>query len=328
MVISPAKTLDLKNLKERDEMEVDYDTIATLSAEASAHTLCDQDKTRTIVNIMKKKSEAELKTLLSISPSLAKTAHEYWSNFSLDDSDEKDHFAIFTFNGPAYQGISANTCNKSTLTYMSNNLYILDPVYGVLRSLDSMQPYRLEMGVKGLLVANDDNSNKQGKKDTLACYWKDSVTSYLGKELKNNNKSTSSALSILANLASDEYSSSIDISSLPPNTIYLNIVFRHQGRVLSVHAKKARGLMARYLSQTNAQTLEDVANFNLENYNCVPMNKDEKWEVVDVVGDNVQIMKMIFDRSEAPPKNKATGKRSTAAAESSKQGSKKTKKKK
>ena len=89
--------------------------------------------------------------------------------------------------------------------------------------------------------------------------------------------------------------------------------------------------MARYLSQTNAQTLEDVANFNLENYNCVPIKKDEKWEVIDVVGDNnVQIMKMIFDRSEAPPKNKAAaGKRGNApAASSTKQGGKKTKKKK
>ena len=337
MVISPAKTLDLKKISERsDEMELDYDTIATLSAAASAHStksmLCDQDKTRTIVNILKKKSEAELKTLLSLSPSLAKTAHEYWSNFSLESSDnnnikkKNDHFAIFTFNGPAYQGISANTCNKSTLSYMSKNLFILDPVYGVLRSLDTMQPYRLEMGVKGI-VAND-NSSKPGKKETLASYWKDSITSYLGKELINNNKS-SSAPSILANLASDEYSSSIDISSLPPNTIYLNIIFRHQGRVLSVHAKKARGLMARYLSQTNAQTLEDIANFNLENYNCVPIKKDEKWEVIDVVGDNVQIMKMIFDRSEAPPKNKAAaGKRSNASAASTKQGGKKTKKKK
>ena len=64
--------------------------------------------------------------------------------------------------GPVYQGISAHTCDKSTLSYMSNNLYILDPVYGVLRSLDTMQPYRLEMGVKGI-VANDD-SNKKGKK--------------------------------------------------------------------------------------------------------------------------------------------------------------------
>lgn len=81
--------------------------------------------------------------------------------------------------------------------------------------------------------------------------------------------------------------------------------------------------MARYLSQTNAQTLDDVASFNLENY----FNTGEgesKWEVTDVVGDNVQIMKMVFDRSEAPPK--AGGKR-TAAAATTKQGGKKSKKK-
>ena len=340
MVISPAKTLDLKRLSEREEMELDHDTIASISssAAAAAHTsLCDEDKTRTIVNIMKKKSEAELKTLLSLSPSLANTAHQYWQVFGLDSNKDKnkkkddkdDAFAVFTFNGPAFQGISAHTCNKSTMSYMSRNLFILDPVYGVLRSLDIMQPYRLEMGVKGI-VANDTNNNhNKGKKETLASYWSSSVTSYLRNELNNNMKSSSSSpsssLSILANLASDEYSSSIDIASLPANTIYLNVIFRHQGRVLAVHAKRARGLMARYLSQTNAQTLDDVASFNLENY----FNTGEgesKWEVTDVVGDNVQIMKMVFDRSEAPPK--AGGKRTAAAAATTKQGGKKSKKKK
>ena len=340
MVISPAKTLDLKRLSEREEMELDHDTIASISSSAaSVHTyLCDEDKTRSIVNIMKKKSEAELKTLLSLSPSLANTAHKYWSEFTMDSNKDKknkkkdkdDAFAVFTFNGPAFQGISAHTCNKSTMAYLSRNLFILDPVYGVLRSLDTMQPYRLEMGVKGI-VANDTNNNhNKGKKETLAYYWKESVTSYLGNELNNNMKpsssSPSSSLSILANLASDEYSSSIDIASLPANTIYLNVIFRHQGRVLAVHAKRARGLMARYLSETNAQTLDDVASFNLENYLCSIDGKDKsKWEVTDVVGDNVQIMKMVFDRSEAPPK--AGGKRTVAAAAAStKQGGKKSKK--
>ena len=328
MVISPAKTLDLKRLSEREDMELDHDTIASISSSA-ATSLCDKDKTCTIVNIMKKKSNAELKSLLSLSPSLANTAHQYWSDFTMDSNKDKNKkkdedyaFAIFTFNGPAFQGISANTCNKSTMTYMSHNLFILDPVYGVLRSLDTMQPYRLEMGVKGIVSLN------KGKKETLASYWKQSVTSYLGNELNNKMKSSSSSspsLSILANLASDEYSSSINIASLPTNTIYLNVIFRHQGRVIAVHAKRARGLMAKYLAQTNAQTLDDVANFNLENYSCIEIDGEDKskWEVTDVVGDNVQITKMVFDRSEAPPK--AGGKRTAA---STKRGGKKSKKKK
>ena len=317
MVISPAKTLDLQPLSERDELEVDHETIATISSEK--HTcLCDVDKTNTIVNIMKNKSAAELKSLLSLSPSLTKTTHEYWKNFEMDKNKASDALAVLTFNGPAFQGLSAHTCDKSTLSYIAQNLFVLDAVYGVLRSLDKLQAYRLEMGCKGVVESSNDT---KGKKQTLAAYWKESVTSYLGKELTNTaGKGNTSSPAILANLASDEYSSSIDVASLPPNTIYINTVFRHQGRVLAVHAKRARGLMARYLSETKAQTLEDVSNFNLENYSCIDVD-GSKWEVTDVIGDNVQVVKMIFDRSEAPPK---AGKR--AAASSSKK-SKKAKKK-
>ena len=87
MVISPAKTLDLKRLSEREGMELDHDTIASISSSA-ATSLCDKDKTRTIVNIMKKKSNAELKSLLSLSPSLANTAHQYWSDFTMDSNKD------------------------------------------------------------------------------------------------------------------------------------------------------------------------------------------------------------------------------------------------
>lgn len=333
MVISPAKTLDLQPLHERELMMdgIDHETIAAISSAKHNTSLCDQNKTNTIVNIMKQKSEAELKSLLSLSPSLAKTAHQYWKEFSMDSKNKREDastlFAVLTFNGPAFQGISAHNCNKSTLSYMAQNLFILDPVFGVLRSFDTLQPYRLEMGCKGVVASND----AKGKKETLASYWKESVTSYLGRELikSTTGKVEQSSSSILANLASDEYSSSIDVASLPPNTIYINAIFRHQGRVLAVHAKRARGLMARYLSETNAQTLEDVSNFNLENYTCIIGTTDDgknkkKWEVTDVVGDNVQVIKMIFDRSEAPPN---AGKRTAAASSSSKKGGKKAKKK-
>ena len=326
MVISPAKTLDLHPLHERELDMVDHETIAAISS-AKHTSLCDQEKTNAIVNVMKSKTEAELKSLLSLSPSLSKTAYQYWQDFTMDSrSRPKDDalFAIFTFNGPAFQGISAHSCNKSTLSYMAQNLFVLDAVYGVLRALDVIQAYRLEMGCKGIVSSNND----KGKKETLASYWKESVTSYIGKELLTKSSSSSkgkgkssSSPAILANLASDEYSSSIDVESLPQNTIYVNVIFRHQGRVLAVHAKKARGLMARYISSSNAQSLEDMSNFNLENYQCIDTDEGNKWEVTDVVGDNVQVIKMIFDRNEAPPK---TGKR---AATSSKKGSKKAKKK-
>eukprot|EP00984_Skeletonema_dohrnii_P035308 scaffold34930_cov133-Skeletonema_dohrnii-CCMP3373.AAC.1 len=99
MVISPAKTLDLQPLHERELEMVDHETIAAISS-AKHTSRCDQDKTNEIVNIMKMKSEAELKSLLSLSPSLSSKTYQYWQHFSMDDKKRKDDasFAIFTFN--------------------------------------------------------------------------------------------------------------------------------------------------------------------------------------------------------------------------------------
>jgi cytoplasmic iron level regulating protein YaaA (DUF328/UPF0246 family) len=187
----------------------------------------------------------------------------------------------------------------STLSYLAKNLFILDPVYGTLRALDRMQPYRLEMGCKG--VVNNEGSTK--KKETLATYWKDSITTHIGNQLSDISSTNDGGHHILANLASEEYSSSLDISSLPPNTIFVNILFRHKGRVIAVHAKRARGLMARYIAETKARSLSDISEFDLEVYQYICTHgstKEEKWETVNVVGDNVQVVNMVFDRDDTP----------------------------
>ena len=264
---------------------------------------------------------------------------------------------MFTFSGPAFQGLSPQTAcstissgsssSSMTLSYLASKLFILDPVYGVLRSLDGIQPYRLEMGCKDIIPLSsekggDDNDESKKttttikkKKETLASFWKESVTSCLSTELINlspttnndhidtNNAATDRDIKgggdnsvILVNLASEEYSSSIHPPSLPPNTTFLNIVFRHQGRVISVHAKRARGLMARYLAENNAHNLEDVSGFDFEGYSVCccgggggagqqsKKKRNEEalqlWETVNVVGDNVQIVQMVFDRQNAP----------------------------
>ena len=205
-----------------------------------------------------------------------------------------NNYGVFTFYGPAYQGIIPQNCNISTLTYLAKNLYILDPVYGVLRAMDRMQPYRLEMGCKGVVDVEGST-----KKEPLATYWKDSITAHIGNQMM---ASPDDEPPILANLASEEYSSSVDKSSLPRNTIFVNIIFRHQGRVIAVHAKRARGLMARYIAEQEAKSLSDISKFDLENYQCIKANgsNEELWEIVDVVGDNVQIVNMLFDRDDAP----------------------------
>lgn len=333
MVLSPAKTLDLSPLSERklsvDPISVSYGISQSKNdGTYKPGELCNEERTKSICKVMKKKTGSQLKSLLGLSDALSKTALGYWTDFNADEytkqsSELNDNFkpAIYTFSGPAFKGLDPQTCTSSTLSYMASHLFILDPVYGVLQSLQSIQPYRLEMGVK--LIGDEKLSN----------YWKDSVTTYLGKELVKNtpagkeDKGRSNIDGpILANLASDEYSSSIDPALLPPNSIFLNVVFRHKGRVLAVHAKRARGLMARYISENECSTLDDVSKFDWENY----ASDGEIYEVEKVVGDNVQIMKMIFNRDDAPPKAAAaaasTKKRAASGDKKKPAASKKTKK--
>ena len=211
------------------------------------------------------------------------------------------NYSVFSFSGPAFQqGIIPQECNLSTLQYIAKNLYILDPVYGVLRALDKMQPYRLEMGCKGIVDVNGST-----KKETLAAYWKEPITTHLGNQLSSSSEDGGP---ILANLASDEYSSSVDIASLPANTIFLNVIFRHQGRVIAVHAKRARGLMVRYIAEQNAKSLSDISEFDLEGYQCIH-DGDKKWETANVVGDHVQILNMVFDRNSARTSSASKSKR-------------------
>jgi len=320
--------MDLRPLDQREDDYtqdgVDATTIANISKQY-ADTCCDMNKTKSISKEMKKKSGSQLKTLLGISDSLSKVSLGYWKDFNTvkDDNDIKP--AAFTFSGPAFKGLDPATCTKSTLSHMASHLFILDPVYGVLPSLQSMKPYRLEMGIKLF------------DKEKLSTYWKDSVTTFLGKELKKNvSKSKKEDGPILVNLASDEYSSSIDPASLPKGSIFLNCIFKHKGRVLSVHAKRARGLMARFLSENDATSLDDVSKFNLEGYSAIscwePLegeetgNDDILYEDTDLVGDEVRIVKMVFDRDEAPPKPTASKKRAAAGGEAKKPSKKKTKK--
>ncbi|KAL3779192.1 hypothetical protein HJC23_008063 [Cyclotella cryptica] len=165
------------------------------------------------------------------------------------------------------------------------HLYILDPVYGVLRSMERIQPYRLETGCKGVI----EEGGPSTKKESLCSFWNESITAYM----RNRMTPTSSVDcgSILVNVASDEYSSSIDIL--------------HKGRVVAVHTKRARGLMARYFAEQDAQSLSDVSEFGLEGYRCVAVGESgdgskQLWETVNVVGENIQVVQMLFDRDVVP----------------------------
>lgn len=255
MILSPAKTLDLEPYDGNLE---------------TTWPQCDAAKTLEVVRAMKRRSEKELTKLLSISANLGKTAGEYWQNFQEDSTDENAESkpCIYAFSGIAYQGVQIHKCTDEAVTYLQNNLRIIDPLYGALRPMDNIQPYRLEMATKGVF------SNKKVK---LHEFWKESVTASIARDLGEREDK------ILLNLASDEYSSALDEIGLPEGTRYVKCIFLDNGRVVTVHAKRARGLMTRFVAEQKCQTVDDVKKFDYENYSFDASKSDE--------------LRLVFERS-------------------------------
>jgi len=226
---------------------------------------------------MKDKDKKKLSDILNISSNLAETAYQYWRDFELNPKQIKHSRtkpALYAFSGAAYQGLNVSTCTKEEIGYLQSNLRIIDPLYGVLRPLDRMQPYRLEMATKQVF----------GEKKPLAEWWKDAVTSYLSNDLESRPEK------ILLNLASDEYSAAVDPKSLPEGTHYIKVIFRHQGRVIAVHAKRARGLMARYLAEEYIKDIDGIKRFDYEGYRFQAKDSDDTT--------------LVFDLESTPPKAK------------------------
>ncbi|CAB9517565.1 UPF0246 protein YaaA [Seminavis robusta] len=312
MILSPAKTLDLDPLPNNHPEQDNYNQNIP---DATTFTMpdCHTENTLRVVKSMKTRTQKELEKLLGISANLAKKSHEYWNDFQEDPTTSKDSKettlkpAIYAFSGAAYQGLQALERSKDAILYMQNNLRIVDPVYGILKPLDQMQAYRLEMATRNLFDGNngkkkkknDNDDNKNALPSKLNVYWKDAVTQQLSSELATRPQDKR----ILLNLASDEYSAALDGTMLQketPSAQYIKVVFRNEGRVIAVHAKRARGLMVRYLAERQATTLEDVKQFDLEGYKLVEDDEDD---------DDASTL--IFDRpKQAPPaKAKAAGKK-------------------
>ncbi|KAL3785336.1 hypothetical protein ACHAW5_006895 [Stephanodiscus triporus] len=147
MVLSPAKTMDLRPLNRRDLLchdGVALAEIVRLNRENDCRLLCDEAFSAMICDAMKGRTEAELRSMLNLSTKLSKVARRYWADFDLGEkeggadgaaSDADCRPAMFTFSGPAYQGLDPSTCDGKTMAYLASRLFIIDPVYGVLRAL-------------------------------------------------------------------------------------------------------------------------------------------------------------------------------------------------
>ena len=213
ILISPAKSLDFEN-----NVETSISSKPIFANQAHK-----------INNTIKNLSAPDLSSLMGISPKLSELNWSRNQDFQKIDSKEKE--AIFAFNGDVYDGIDANTINTSNHEKLQNSLRILSGLYGILKPFDKIKAYRLEMGTK---ISINGSKN-------LYDFWKENVTKSLVNELNEND--------IIVNLASNEYFSVID-QSLISNTI-INPQFKDfkngKLKIISFYAKKARGLMTRFI---------------------------------------------------------------------------------
>jgi hypothetical protein len=232
ILISPAKSLDFEN-----KVETTFNTVPLFN-----------DKAIQVNNSIKDLSAPDLSRLMTISPKLSDLNWIRNQDFQKNNSKEKQ--AIFAFNGDVYDGIDANTISTSNHEKLQSTLRILSGLYGILKPFDKIKPYRLEMGTK---ISIDGSKN-------LYDFWKKNVTDSILKEIKEEE--------IIINLASNEYFSVIDSSLIDNKIITPQFKDFKNGKlkIISFYAKKARGLMTRFLIDNDIQSSSDIENFNSSGY--------------------------------------------------------------
>lgn len=247
VVLSPAKSLD-------------YET--PLPTEKFTHPILT-NKTEELIGILRHYSTGELAQLMSVSDKLAQLNFQRYQDWQPEFTPENSRQALFAFNGDVYEGLQAYSMTTKNIQYAQAHLRILSGLYGVLRPLDLMQPYRLEMGTK--------LKNPEGK--NLYEFWRNAVVSTLNQDLKKRND-------VLVNLASDEYFKSIHENGLNAKVVqpifqdYKNNTYK----IISFYAKKARGLMARYIVDHEVSNAEALKNFDVAGYRFSPdSSTDDKW---------------------------------------------------
>jgi len=205
-----------------------------------------------LIDRLRQLSPAEVAGLMKLSDPLAALNVARYAAWSHDFTAENARQAVFAFNGDVYEGLDAHSLMPADLQWAQDHLAILSGLYGVLRPLDWMQPYRLEMGTK---LANPHGS-------TLYAYWGSRIAQYL------NERQAGQPAPVVINLASQEYFKSVDLKTLRAQVV--ECVFEDfkggQYKIISFYAKRARGLMARWAIQQRVCTPEQLQGFDLEGY--------------------------------------------------------------
>ena len=234
IVISPAKSLNFEK-----ELPISQFTEPLFLKES-----------RQIQQVLKQESPDDLSALMHISDKLANLNWERNQAWKTPFTSENARPAIYTFDGDVYTGLDVFTIPVGKIPVLQDKLRILSGLYGFLKPLDLMQAYRLEMGTKLPI----------GEQKNLYEFWKTTITKALNKELENDE--------LFVNLASNEYFSAVDTKALKVPVITPDFKDYKDGKlkIISFFAKKARGMMVRYIIDTNAETIDDLKGFNYDGY--------------------------------------------------------------
>ena len=243
-VVSPAKNLDFKS-------EVHF--------QGTQPRLMDH--TNELIEVMRQKSVDEVKELMSISKQLAGLNVHRYKSFEAGHTEDNARPAALAFNGDVYQGLQAATFDETKMDFATKHLRILSGLYGLLRPLDLIQPYRLEMGTK--LVFDDYK--------TLYQYWDNTILNLLINDLEEQGDD------IILNLASNEYFKSVDKKGIPARVINVDFKDFKNGKykIVSFYAKKARGLMSRFMVEHQITNPEDLRGFDYGGYYYDEENSSE-----------------------------------------------------
>lgn len=204
----------------------------------------------TIQKTLKKKKPKALAQLMDISEKLAELNWQRNQDWQLPFTTQNARPAVYAFDGDVYTGLDVYTLPEEKLDVLQDKIRILSGLYGLLQPLDLMQPYRLEMGTSIAI----------GKNKNLYEFWKKTITKKLNEELEKGE--------LFVNLASNEYFTAVDVKTLKVPVITPEFKDYKDGqlKMISFFAKKARGLMVRYILDTNAETIDDLKGFNYEGY--------------------------------------------------------------
>ncbi len=236
IVISPAKSLDFSQ---------------TFTTKEFSQNIFEEES-QLLINQLKKLTKKQIGDLMHLSPKLTDLNHERYEEWKLPFTIDNAKPAGAVFTGEVYKGLDLRSLSENNLNKAQESLRILSGLYGMLRPLDLIQPYRLEMGTR---------LNYSTKIKNLYQFWDNKITNQLNKELKEDD-------GILVNLASNEYFKSVRPKNIEGEIITCNFKENKNGayKIIMMYAKNARGKMSRYIIENDLKKKEELMTFDVDGY--------------------------------------------------------------